>query len=272
MFNFFNRSKLIASLILFTASTAVYASSINSRAYAIYDLTNGQVIESKNGTQKMPIASITKLMTAMVFLDKKPDLSKEISIEKADVDTLLHTTSRLKVGTTLTVKEALNLALMSSENRAASALSRNYPGGRTAFIRAMNAKAKKIGMKQAQFFDSTGLDERNQATALDLVQLVKSAKNYDLIKEFTTTDEKSFDLDDNNLHFVNTNPLVRLNNPNWNINVSKTGYTQKAGKCIVMLSTIQSHQYVFSILGSPSKEARLQALSLMKEKIKEKKA
>lgn len=267
----FSKIKYILSVSLLISSSA-FAQSINSKAYAIYDVTENTFIAGKNEKQKMPIASITKLMTAMVFLDKKPDLNKSITIDKADVDTLLHTTSRLKVGTELTAKEALNLALMSSENRAASALARAYPGGKNAFIRAMNAKAKKIGMKQTQFFDSTGLDGRNQSSAVDLVQLVKNAKSYSIIKEFTTTDEKSFDIEDNSLHFVNTNPLVRLNNPNWDILISKTGYTQKAGKCIVLMSNINSHSYIFTLLGAPSKEARLQALAVMKNIVKEKKA
>lgn len=265
-------SSLTVSVLLLTGFLPnVHAESIKSKAYVVYDLNNGKMVEGKNEKQKLPIASITKLMTAMVALDKKPNLDKEITIEKADVDTLLHTTSRLKVGTTLTMREALNLALMSSENRAASAISRNYPGGKPAFVRAMNEKAKRIGMKNTQFFDSTGLESRNQATASDLVNLVKHANNYALIKDFTTTAQKDFELNQHDMHYVNTNPLIRFNNSQWDISVSKTGYTEKAGKCIVLLSEVDGKPYIFSLLGSRSKETRLQDLALLKDKVKSKK-
>ncbi len=266
-------SSITVSVLLLTGFLPnAQAEMINSKAYVVYDLTNGKMVDGKNEKQKLPIASITKLMTAMVALDKKPNLDKEITIEKADVDTLLHTTSRLKVGTTLTMREALNLALMSSENRAASAIGRNYPGGKSAFVRAMNEKARKIGMKNTQFFDSTGLEPRNQATASDLVFLVKHANNYNLIKNFTTTAQKDFELNNQDMHYVNTNPLVRFNNSQWDISVSKTGYTKKAGKCIVLLSDVEGKPYIFGLLGSRSKESRLQDLALLKDKVKSKKS
>lgn len=266
-------SSITVSVLLLTGFLPnAQAEMINSKAYVVYDLTNGKMVDGKNERQKLPIASITKLMTAMVALDKKPNLDKEITIEKADVDTLLHTTSRLKVGTTLTMREALNLALMSSENRAASAIGRNYPGGKSAFVRAMNEKARKIGMKNTQFFDSTGLEPRNQATASDLVFLVKHANNYNLIKNFTTTAQKDFELNNQDMHYVNTNPLVRFNNSQWDISVSKTGYTKKAGKCIVLLSDVEGKPYIFGLLGSRSKESRLQDLALLKDKVKSKKS
>ena len=258
---------ITSSLVLIPVNS--HADTINSKAYAVFDISNNKLIDCKNEKQRLPIASITKLMTAMVTLDNNPDLEEIITITQDDVDTLLHTTSRLSVGTQLTRREALNLALMSSENRAASALARHYPGGKKAFIRAMNTKARKIQMKSAQFFDSTGLDARNQATAKDLIQLVNHSKNYSLIHMFTTTDAKDFTFNNKDLHYVNTNPLIRLNNPNWNIELSKTGYTQKAGKCIVLLSEINGKKYIISLLGSKSKESRLQDLATLKEKIKD---
>ena len=229
---------------------------LNSNAAVVFNESNGEVLFSKNNTTPMPIASITKLLTAMVVLDAKLPMDELISIDEADVDTLRNTGSRLPVGTTMTRAETMLLALMSSENRAAAALARNYPGGTAAFVARMNRKAQAIGMKNARFYDSTGLNGGNVATAADLVHLVQAAHDYPEIREFSTTQAHELVLSSGrHLQYRNTNALVK--DEDWNIGLQKTGFINEAGKCVVMQATIANTPLVIVLLDSDGKYQRL---------------
>ena len=209
---------------------------LKSRVALVIDEVSGDVIYEKSASESAPIASITKLMTAMVLIDSGLPLLELITITKADIDRYKGSKSKLRTGTTLRRAEALKLALMASENRAAAALSRVFPGGKEAFVRDMNRKAQTLGMMQSKFVDSTGLRPGNVASAYDLVKLVEAALQYPLIREYTTT--RTFDLRAKRgrrsvkLRYVNSNRLAR--NSRWNIGLSKTGYISESGRCLVM--------------------------------------
>jgi len=227
-----------------------------SNAAVVFNESNGEVLYSKNNVAPMPIASITKLMTAMVVLDAKLPMDELITIDEADVDTLRNTGSRLAVGTTLTRAETMLLALMSSENRAAAALARTYPGGVQAFVARMNRKAQAIGMKNARFYDSTGLNGGNVATAGDLVMLVQAAHDYTEIRQFSTTLSHELVLPNGRrLHYVNTNALVK--DDDWQIGLQKTGFINEAGKCVVMQATIANTPLVIVLLDADGKYQRI---------------
>ncbi|MDO9054496.1 MAG: D-alanyl-D-alanine endopeptidase [Gallionella sp.] len=229
---------------------------LNSTIALIYDEQSQRPLYTKNPDAIAPIASITKLMTAMVVLDAKPDLNEEISVDVADLDSLKGTHSRLRIGTTFTRNEMLRLALMSSENRAASALARSYPGGMSAAVAAMNAKARKLGMLNTTFRDPTGLNSENVSTARDLVKMVAAARNYKLIHQYTTTVTHSVEgTRGRELRFNNTNPLVK--NASWDIGVSKTGYINEAGRCLVMQAQIRHRSVIIVLLDSAGKNTRI---------------
>jgi D-alanyl-D-alanine endopeptidase (penicillin-binding protein 7) len=224
-----------------------------SSSAIVVDVETGKVIYAKNADQVKPIASITKLMTAMVALDANLDLNEELVISDGDVDYLKKTTSRLPLGAKLKRYEMLRLALMSSENRAASALSRYYPGSKSAFIQAMNEKAKTLGMKNTRFVDATGLTPHNVSTATDLAKLVEASSHYSLIHEFTTTEAKDVAVRPRSapLKYMNSNALVRAGQ--WDIDVSKTGYINEAGRCLVMKADVGHRPAVMILLDSNGK-------------------
>ncbi len=228
---------------------------IKSAAVAVIDQTTGDVLYEKNASAVVPIASITKLMTAMVALDVQPSLTETLTIGEADVDTLKGTHSRLSVGTQLSREEMLRLALMSSENRAASALSRHYPGGRAAFIEAMNAKARILGLTETHFSDATGLTPENVSSARDLVKMVNAAHQYPLIREFSTSEEYQVAVRGRQQTFRNTNALVR--NDDWTIGLSKTGYISEAGKCLVMQAWLDNKPTIIVLLDSWGRLTRI---------------
>jgi D-alanyl-D-alanine endopeptidase (penicillin-binding protein 7) len=203
----------------------------------------------------VPIASITKLMTAMVALDAQPGLNDILTIEQDDVDTLKGSHSHLRVGTQLTREEMLRLALMSSENRAASALSRHYPGGKAAFVVAMNDKARALGLTETRFEDPTGLTSANVSSARDLARLVGAAHEYPLIREFSTTPDYQFTVAGRPRMFHNTNRLV--GSAEWNIGLSKTGYISEAGKCLVMQAWMNNRPTIIVLLDSAGKLTRI---------------
>ena len=210
---------------------------------------SGRVLYAKNVDAVVPIASLTKLMTAMVSLDAELPLSEMVVITKEDMDTIKHTHSRLRVGAMLSRNDLLRLALMSSENRAAAALSRAYPGGRSAFVAAMNRKATKLGMWQTEFVDGTGLSSANVSTAENLARLVRAAHEYPLIREYTTESHYTATLfSGQKLQYVNTNRLVK--SPQWNIGLSKTGYISEAGRCLVLQATIVAKPVIIVLLDS----------------------
>jgi len=197
-----------------------------------------------------PIASITKLMTAMVVLDAKLSLEEPIQLTTEDIDLLKNTHSRLPVGSHFRRDDLLRLALMASDNRAASALGRSYPGGITAFVAAMNAKALTLGLTQTHYVDSSGLSPANVSSPQDLARLVAAAAKYPLISEYSTTGSVNVTLPNSTrkLNFVNTNALVRSSD--WEIGLSKTGYINEAGKCLVMQAQIGNQPVVIVLLDS----------------------
>lgn len=228
---------------------------VSSSAALVLDQTSGDLLYQKNSQTVVPIASITKLMTAMVVLDSKPNLQAPISISEDDVDTLRGSRSRLNVGTVLPRQQALLLALMSSENRAAHALARHYPGGLDAFVTAMNHKATELGMHDTRFQDPTGLTSNNVSTARDLAKMVAAAHSYPLIREFSTTSGAQVEVGRRLLEFHNTNALVKSDS--WQIGVSKTGYIHEAGKCLVMQARVADKPVVIVLLDSAGKQTRI---------------
>jgi D-alanyl-D-alanine endopeptidase (penicillin-binding protein 7) len=227
---------------------------LRSAAFYVANQATGQVLLERNGHSVVPIASITKLMTAMVVLEARLSLSEELVVTEADIDTLKGTGSRLAIGTRLSREEMLHLALMSSENRAASALGRHYPGGERAFIEAMNVKAKLLGMFDTRFYDSTGLNPGNVSSPRDLAQLVTAAATYPLIREFSTTAERHVEIAGRLQRFGNTNSLVK--SPEWEIAVSKTGYISEAGRCLVMQAWMHGQPVVIVLMDSAGRYTR----------------
>jgi len=228
---------------------------LRSRAFMVVDQLTGRVLLSRKANEVTPIASLTKLMTAMVVLDRQQSLKETIAINYQDVDTLRHSSSRLPVGSKITREEALRLALMASENRAASALARHYPGGTRAFVKAMNAKARLLGLGNTYFSESTGLSAGNVSTARDLSRLVMAASRYPLIREFSTGTDYTVDVANGSLReFRNTNGLVR--DPDWRIGLSKTGYIKEAGRCLVMQAWIQGRPLLVVLLDSTGRYTR----------------
>ena len=229
---------------------------VQSNIALIVDEQTQQVIYNKHADLVAPIASITKLMTAMVILDAGLPMDEVVSVATGDLDMLKRTHSRLRIGMTFTRSEMLQMALMASENRAASALARSYPGGMVAAVAAMNAKAAQLGMSNTKFFDPTGLNSDNVSTAQDLVKMVAAARAYPLIHQYTTTASASMDgWGGRELRFHNTNPLVK--NASWNIGVSKTGFINEAGRCLVMQATINQRPVIIVLLDSWGKRTRI---------------
>ncbi len=228
--------------------------SIRSRIGLVVDADTSKELLVKNADRVVPIASITKLMTAMVVLDTKLPLGEKLKISDDDRDLVMGTTSRLRVGWTLSREEMLHLALMSSENRAAAALSRYYPGGRPAFIDAMNAKAAELGMTQTHFVNPNGLTNENVSTAFDLAKLVRAADHYPLIREFTTDPRHDVQIGRYILMYINSNRLV--GRPEWDIDVQKTGFTNEAGRCVVMKVRAQGRSLIMVFLDADGKLTR----------------
>lgn len=222
----------------------------------VLDARTGQPVYSKNANDVTPIASITKLMTAMIVLDANQSLDEEIEITEDDVDTLRHSHSRVPVGARLSRSELLHLALMSSDNRAAHALGRSYPGGVAATVREMNARAALLGMKQTRFVEPTGLSDNNVSTALDLAKMVKAASQYELIQRYTTNTEHFVEMEPTGrvVAFHNTNSLTKSDN--WDIRLSKTGYIREAGRCLVMMANIASRDVAIVLLDSFGSKTR----------------
>lgn len=230
---------------------------LQSSGVLVLDPTTGQTLYSKNADHTAPIASITKLMTAMVVLDAKLPLDDVLQISNDDIDMVKGTRSRLPIGSHFRRDDLLRLALMASDNRAASALGRNYPGGLPAFVEAMNAKAKLLGLSQTHYVDSSGLSPGNVSSAQDLGKLVSEASKYELIREYTTTGAVNVQLPDSKrkLTFVNTNALVRAGD--WKIGLSKTGFINEAGKCLVMQAMIANQPIVIVLLDSWGRLTRI---------------
>lgn len=247
-----------AKVVAETRSSAMIGKpGLQSRAALVMNADTGEVLYGKNMNESVPIASITKLMTSIVVLDAKQNMDEVLTVTQADVDQLRHSHSRMRVGTQLPRRELMQLALMSSENRAASALARNYPGGLKAAVRAMNNKAGSLGMKNSRFADGTGLSASNRASLVDLAKLVKAAYTYPQIHQFSTTSSRMVSVAGvrQQLKYNNTNPLV--NNKGWDIGVTKTGYIRESGMCLVMHARIASTNTVLVLMDSWGKNTRV---------------
>lgn len=228
---------------------------LQSSVAFVMDQDTKEVLVSKNEKAVLPIASITKLMTGLILTEARLPMDEIITITQADVDTVKRSSSRLSVGAQLSRRELLQLALMSSENRAAHALGRTYPGGLDRFVRQMNMKAKLLGMVDTRFVDPTGLSSSNQSSARDLATLVNVAHANPVLRDFSTTPSAEVDIGNRVLQFNNTNRLVR--NDDWSIGLQKTGYISEAGRCLVMQAEVAGRQLIMVFLDSVSSAARL---------------
>ncbi len=226
----------------------------SSVAYVIDQDTN-EVLLSKNDQAILPIASITKLMTGVVLSEAKLSMDESITITQDDVDTEKGSSSRLKVGTTLTRGELLHLSLMASENRAAHALGRTYPGGLNAFVDLMNAKATSLGMRDTRYIEPTGLSSKNQSSAKDLATLVSFAYQDSMLRELSTSPSYQVEVGNHTLNYKTTNRLIK--NPNWDIGLQKTGYISEAGQCLVMQAKIAGRKLIMVFLDSAGKLSRI---------------
>jgi D-alanyl-D-alanine carboxypeptidase/D-alanyl-D-alanine endopeptidase (penicillin-binding protein 7) len=218
--------------LLLSCSASAFALPFSSQHALVFDEETGKILFEKNADAIVPIASITKLMTAMVVLDAKQDMNEMISIDESDVDTLKHSSSRVPVGVSLPRKDILQLALMSSDNRAAASLARTYPGGKPAFVAAVREKLIALDMRQTKIEEPTGLSPHNMSTAADLVKMVTAAGHYPEITQLTTETGEQFDINGHPVRYRNTNSLV--GKKGWDILLSKTGFTREAGRCLVM--------------------------------------
>ena len=238
------------------APRVVTYGAVRSHVVYVQDLSSSAVLYSRNEDVSRPIASISKLMTAIVIVDSGLSMSEVIEVTEDDVDTVKHSRSRLAVGTRLSRADMLHLALMSSENRAASALGRTYPGGLPAFVQAMNAKAHELGMLRTQFVEPTGLSSENVSTPRDLVKMLQAAASREAIHRYTTDQqyEVKFKSGRTTL-FRNTNMLVA--NRDWDIRVSKTGYINEAGQCLVMVARINNRDTAIVLLDAEGKSTRI---------------
>jgi D-alanyl-D-alanine endopeptidase (penicillin-binding protein 7) len=227
---------------------------LRSNVAFVLDQASSEVLFEKNSSVALPIASITKLMTGFVVVQAHQDMDEVLTITDADVDRLKHSSSRLRPGTHMTRGDLLHIALMSSENRAASALGRNYPGGVTAFVAAMNDKARALGMNDTHYVDSNGLSSANVSSARDLAKLVGAAHEEALLRQYSTDPNYVVEASGRPMRFNNTNYLVAL--PDWNIGLQKTGFINEAGRCLVMQAMIQGRNVIMVFLDSKGKMSR----------------
>lgn len=258
---------LFVAILIFSVQSVTSAQQLDYSKYysqltvkspkaIVYDAESGDIIYQKKANEKSSIASLTKLMTAMVIIDSNLDLDKKVTITKNDFDKIKGTTSRLWLGSELSRKELLSIALIASDNRAASAISNSYPGGKKAFVQAMNVKAKQLGMDDTLFADPTGLDKNNISTAIDLVKMTQAAQQYPLIRELSTSSYYEAHIKNKKikLNYNNTNLLVRQGL--WDIDISKTGYIREAGKCLIMQTTVMDKPIIMVFLKSYGKYTR----------------
>lgn len=229
----------------------------------VVDQETGEVLVRKNARAVLPIASLTKLMTGLVIAKAGLPLDERIAITSADVDRVKGSSSRLRVGTNLTRRQALRLALMSSENRAAHALARTYPGGESAFVSAMNIQARQLGMQHTRYVEPTGLSSHNRSSALDLALLTDAAYEEPLLRRFSTAAGYRLPTRHGSVQYVNTNRLVRSGT--WKIGLQKTGYISEAGQCLLMQARLAGRKVIMVLLNSAGKLARLRDAERLRE-------
>ncbi|RZI42689.1 peptidase S11 [Herbaspirillum sp. HC18] len=246
--------KTVLALLLSTAASA-FAMPFSSRHAVVFEEATGQVLLEKNANDVVPIASLTKLMTAMVVLDSKPDMNELITIDESDVDTLKFSSSRVPVGAVLSRNAVLELALMSSDNRAAASLARTYPGGRAAFVRAVQEKLEALDMRHTSIEEPTGLSPRNRSTAADLVKMASAASQYPEIVRLTTGTDDLIDMNGRMVQYRNTNRLVGRDG--WDIQLSKTGFTHEAGRCLIMRFQAAGKNVIMVLLNAKESAARM---------------
>ena len=249
--------KVVCLLGLAVPATAMAAAKpdVRSAAFYVLDEKDSSVLAARQETVPVPIASITKLMTALVVLEAGQPMDEKLTITRDDIRGTAGGSSRIPQGARLTRADMLHLALMSSENRSAHALCRNYPGGMKACVGAMNAKAKALGMKTARFVEPTGLSSNNVASPEDLARLVVASGQNATIREYSTDPDHTFHVNRQPLEYRNTNLLVK--NPNWQVTVQKTGYISQAGRCLVMQAVIDGRDVVIVLLNSWGKLTRI---------------
>ncbi len=220
----------------------------------VLDQGSSEVLFEKNADVALPMASITKLMTGLVVVEANQDMNEILTVTNDDLDTEKFTSSRLRVGSQMSRASLLHIALMSSENRAAAALGRNYPGGVQGFVAAMNAKARELGMSDTRFVDSSGLSSRNIASARDLARLVAFAYHQPLLRQYSTDPQSQVDAGGRIMQYNNTNYLVK--SAEWDIGLQKTGFINEAGRCLVMQANIQGRPVIMVFLDSKGKQSR----------------
>ena len=240
------RSLVFAGLLVIACHAQAF--SLGSKHAIVVDADSGAVLLEKHATDIVPIASLTKLMTAMVILDARLDMQEQITVTEADVDYLKHSSSRVPTGATFARSTLLELALMSSDNRAASALARTYPGGLQQFLVAVRAKAMALDLRRTNIEEPTGLSPHNTSTAQDLAKLALAASQYSDIARITTVGGNTIDVNGQARQYNNTNHLVR--DRNWNILLSKTGFTREAGRCIIMRIQAAGHNAILVLLNA----------------------
>jgi D-alanyl-D-alanine endopeptidase (penicillin-binding protein 7) len=228
--------------------------SLRSNVAFVMDQNSSEVLFEKNANVALPIASITKLMTGLVVVEANQDMNETLTVTNDDVDRHKFSSSRLPVGARMTRNNLLHIALMSSENRAAAALGRNYPGGINAFVAAMNAKARQLGMNDTRYVDSSGLSSQNVSSARDLAKLVAYAHQKPLLRQYSTDPNWVVEASGRPMRYNNTNYLVAL--PDWNIGLQKTGFINEAGRCLVMQAMIQGRNVIMVFLDSKGKMSR----------------
>lgn len=231
------------------------ALALKSRVALVVDQDTREVLFSKNDQAVLPIASLTKLMTGLLISEARLPMDEMISIDQSDVDTEKGSRSRLRVGAELSRGELLHLALMSSENRAAHALGRTYPGGLPVFVELMNARAKALGMTDTRYVEPTGLSSQNQSNASDLAKLVGFSYGDPVLRELSTSPGHQVAVGARTLTFNNTNRLVK--NASWDIGLQKTGYISEAGQCLVMQAKVAGRKLIMVFLDSAGKLTRL---------------
>jgi D-alanyl-D-alanine endopeptidase (penicillin-binding protein 7) len=228
--------------------------SLRSNVAFVIDQNNAEVLFEKNADVALPIASITKLMTGMIVVQSGQDLNEILTITEDDVDKHKFSSSRLAVGSRMTRGDLLHIALMSSENRAAAALGRNYPGGVQGFVAAMNAKARELGMTETHYVDTSGLSSKNVASARDLARLAAAAYHEPLLRQYSTDPKSTVSAGSRMMNYHNTNYLVAM--PDWNIGLQKTGFINEAGRCLVMQAVIEGRNVIMVFLDSKGKQSR----------------
>lgn len=248
--------KLLATLLMsISAAAAIAAVPFGSQSVLVIEDGTGKVLLEKNADQVVPIASLTKLMTAMVVLDARQDMHEMIAIEQGDVDVVKHSTSRVPVGSHITRADVLQLALMSSDNRAAASLARTFEGGPVGFKAAVRAKIAALGMTNTVIEEPTGLSPNNRSTAQDLVKMAMAASTYPEIARITTDSSDLVNINGRNIEYRNTNRLVGAKG--WEIGLSKTGYTEEAGKCLIMRITSAGKNATLVLLNAKASSARI---------------